>query len=457
MRTIFHADLDAFFVSVERALDPSLAGVPVVVGGEPGGRGVVSCASYEARRYGLHAGMPLAHAYRLCPHARFLPGHFDRYQEVSRHFLAILGEYTPLLQSMGLDEAYLDMTGFESLYGPPQGVALVMKRRIREELHITASIGIATSKVVAKVASDACKPDGLLQLEPGQEAAFLAPRPARELPGVGEKTAPLLAKLGITTIGGIARTPPSTLRCVLGARGDVLWRSAQGLDDSPVPDSSRDSSPKSISRETTFGEDTLDLSRLQGTLRYLAERVCAELRSQHLLARSVTLRLRWDDFTTLSRQRTPPRPLSSDEAVYATAHALLERELAIEAAGKRRKVRLIGVGVAELRQEGGQLSLLDREEDDRLALAQALDSIHSKYGYTAVQKGLTHRLREAFPEERGRYLLKASARTPFLRQPGNPKLVRWETRNLAGEAKHRVAAAQPGRQARRPGALPSRG
>jgi DNA polymerase-4 len=404
MRTIFHADLDAFFVAVERTLDPSLNGVPVVVGGQPGGRGVVACASYEARRYGLHAGMPIAQAYRLCPNARFIPGRFDHYLEVSRRFLAILGDYTPFLQSMGLDEAYLDMTGFESLYGPPERVAAEMKRRVKDELLITASIGIATSRVVAKVASDAYKPDGLLKVAPGHEAAFLAPRPVRELPGVGEKTEPLLKHAGIATIGDIARTPPATLRRLLGAWGDVVWRSAQGLDDTQVAAAG---DPKSISRVTTFGQDTLDLPLLRGTLRYLGDRVCAELRSQRMAARAVVLHLRWDDFTTLSRHRTFARPVRSDDAVFAAAEALLARELAAEAKGRGRRVRLIGVGVDQLAKHSGQLGLLEDERDDRLA--NALDAIRRKYGYVSVQTGLTHELRNAFPEERGKYLLRTSA------------------------------------------------
>ena len=404
MRTIFHADLDAFFVAVERTLDPSLIGIPVVVGGQPGGRGVVACASYEARRYGLHAGMPLAQAYRLCPSARFIPGRFDHYLEVSRRFLSILGDYTPFIQSMGLDEAYLDMTGFESLYGPPERVAAEMKRRVNDELRITASVGIATSRVVAKVASDAGKPDGLLTVPPGHEAAFLAPRRVRELPGVGEKTEPLLKQTGIATIGDIARTPPATLRRLLGAWGDVVWRSAQGLDDTAVAAAG---DPKSISRATTFGQDTLDLPLLRGTLRYLSDRVCAELRSQRMAARAVVLQLRWDDFTTLSRHRTFARPVRSDDAVFAAAEALFARELAAEAKGRRRSVRLIGVGVDQLAKDSGQLGLLEDERDDRLATA--LDTIRRKYGYVSVQTGLTHELRNAFPEERGKYLLRTSA------------------------------------------------
>ncbi|MBM3947149.1 MAG: DNA polymerase IV, partial [SAR202 cluster bacterium] len=339
--------------------------------------------------------------YRLCPHARYIPGRFDHYIAVSTRFLGILGEYTPFMQSMGLDEAYLDMTGFESLYGPLEGIAGVMKRRVREELRVTASVGIATSRVVAKVASDACKPDGLLRVAQGEEAAFLAPRPIRELPGIGEKTEPLLKGHGYTTIGDLARTPPIILRRILGSWGDVVWRSSQGLDDTAVAAAG---DPKSVSRVTTFREDTLDPALIRGTLRYLGERVCAELRSHDMTARAAVLHLRWHDFTTITRHRTFPGEVSSDEAVYRAVEEMLSRELQVEAQRKRRKVRLIGVGVEGLAKDNGQLALLGDAPDERLA--KAVDAIRGKYGFVAVQKGLTLHLNEAVPEGRGKFVLR---------------------------------------------------
>ncbi|MBI2935365.1 MAG: DNA polymerase IV [Chloroflexi bacterium] len=403
MRRIFHLDLDAFFVAVERLSDPSLQGVPVIVGGDPQGRGVVACASYEARPYGVRAGMPLRQAYRLCPHARFLQGSFDRYLEVSQRFMELLEEYTPFVQPMGLDEAYLDMTGFESMYGPLRGAAHTIKARVRNELGVVVSVGIASSKVTAKVASDAGKPDGFLEVPAGRDAEFLAPLPVEQLPGVGEKTAPRLKELGIATIGQLAQTPAVTLRSGFGAWGDLLARWARGEDDSPVLPAG---DPKSISRETTFAHDTLDLPFLLGTLRYLSERVCGELRQQRKLARCVVLKLRWDDFTTLSRHHTLKRPSNTDEAVFAAWMDLFLKELRQEVAGQNRKVRLLGIGVAELQDAVPQLSFLDQERPQ--GLARALDAIREKYGYTSVQRGLTLQLRNAFPEGHGRYLLKTA-------------------------------------------------
>jgi DNA polymerase-4 len=400
-RTIFHLDMDAFFVAVERILDPSLIGIPVVVGGEVGSRGVVACASYEARKFGLHAGMPLAQAYRLCPHAKYISCHYERYTEISASFMSILASYSPFIESMGLDEAYMDMSGADLLFGPPEDVARAIKQRVRDDLRVVVSIGIATSKVVAKVASDASKPDGLLRVPVGGEAAFLAPRPVRDIPGVGEKTEPVLKRMGINTIGDIAAAPVMTLRHAFGVWGEVLWRNASGLDDSPVAGRG---DPKSISRETTFAQDTLDPAILRGTLRYLTERVCAELRQQQMLAREVHICLRWDDFTTISRQRTLPRHVRSDEAVFTGAWSLIEKELAAEAKGKHRAVRLIGVGVGDLEKDAGQLALLQPEREDRLA--QALDAIRAKHGYAAVHTGLTHQFGEDLPERHGHHLLR---------------------------------------------------
>lgn len=399
----FAFDLDCFFVAVERAQDPSLNGKLVVVGAAPGQRGVIACASYEARAFGLKAGMPLAQARRLCPQAIFLQGHFDRYLEVSRDFMAILQEYSPFIQPMGLDEAYLDMTGFESLYGPPAEVAMRIKARVRNELKVTVSVGIASSKVTAKVASDACKPDGLLEVPPGGDAAFLAPRPIEELPGVGEKTLPTMRRLSIHTIGNLAATDPVVLRCVFGKWGDILHLSANGIEHSPITEAP--AAQKSISRETTFPHDTHDIPFIKSTLRYLAERVGAELRREEMRARHVVLKLRWDDFTTLTRHHTFRQPADTDEAIYDSGLALLLKELSKDP----RQVRLIGIGVGGLTPRERQLALMESPTERYQRLALALDSIRDKYGYTAIQRGLTFALKEEFPEEHGRYLLATAA------------------------------------------------
>ncbi|MBI4282778.1 MAG: DNA polymerase IV [Chloroflexi bacterium] len=401
-RRIFHVDLDAFFVSVERALDPALEGKPVVVGGEPGARGVVACASYEARAYGLHAGMPISQAQRLCPHAAYLKGRFARYQEVSRQFMAILAGYTPLFEPMGIDEAYLDMTGFDGLYGPLTGVAMDIKTRVLAELGITASVGIAGSKVTAKVASDLCKPNGLLEIPVGGEALFLAPLPIEKLPGVGEKTTRVLKERRITTIGELAQVPPSALRRLLGAWGDILNLRAKGEDRSPV---SAPAPAKSISRETTFYRDTLDMDFLSGTLRYLSERVGAHLRKEGKVARQVALKLRYGDFQTVSRHHTLLRPTDGDDDTFTAGLTLMKKAL-----GQRRApVRLIGIGVAELTPRASQLSFLDTRLGKGHDLVVALDAIRGKYGFTSIQRGLTFSLDSHFQVEDGEYLLKTSA------------------------------------------------
>ncbi len=401
-KRIFHVDLDAFFVAVERALDPSLEGKPVVVGGEPGARGVVACASYEARAYGLHAGMPMSRAQRLCPHAIYLKGRFARYQETSQRFMAILENYTPFFEPVGIDEAHMDMTGFDGLYGPLAGVAMDIKARVFTELGVTASVGIASSKITAKVASDHCKPNGLLEVSIGGDASFLAPLPIEKLPGVGEKTARTLKEWRITTIGGLASWPSSALRRLVGAWGDTLHLHARGEDRSPV---SPPTPAKSISRETTFYRDTLDMYFLAGTLRYLSERVGAHLRKEGKVARRVALKLRYGDFQTISRHRTLARPTDDDGDTFRTGLSMMKKALE----QRRAPVRLIGIGVAELTPRASQLSFLDSRDGKSQNLALAVDAIRGKYGFTAIQRGLTFSLDRYFQVEDRDYLLKTSA------------------------------------------------
>lgn len=399
---IFHVDLDAFFVAVERALDPSLVGEPVVVGGEPGGRGVVACASYEARAYGLHAGMSIAQAQRLCPHALFIKGQFARYRDTSHRFMGILGDYTPFLEPVGIDEAYMDMTGFEGLYGPPAQTARDIKSRVFRELGITVSVGIAGSKTTAKVASDFRKPDGLTEVPVGGDAAFLAPLPVEKLPGVGEKTAKVLREWGIRTIGDLARMPASTLRRLLGAWGDVILSHARGEGNSPVSPLSH---AKSISRETTFYQDTLDMDFLMGTLRYLSERVGAQLRKEEKLARRGVLKLRYSDFQTVTRSLTFQKPTDADGDTFQAGAALLRKALA----QRRAPVRLIGIGVAELVPRPPQLPLLEFYKDRDHDLALVMDTIREKYGFTSIQRGLTFSMGGRLHKDGGDYVLNTPA------------------------------------------------
>ena len=401
MRHIVHIDLDAFFVSVEQTLNPDLQGKPVVVGGDPNSRGVVACASYEARAYGLKAGMPLVTAQRLCPHATFLNGSFRRYRDASSGFLAILAEYTPDIEPLGLEEAYLDLTGFEPLYGPVKETALRIKERVRGELGLTASVGIATSKVVAKVASDLSKPDGLIEIMPGDEQLFLAPLPIGKLPCVGAKTETVLRKLGISTIGELGRLPSSFLKQTFGIHGEVMHRFANGIDNRRVE---LPAAPKSISRETTFGVDTLDYAFLGAILHYLSERVGAGLRSQGKQAKCVTLKLRYTDFESITRSHTVHEAVDTDRAIFEVGYCLLQKALEQRAT----PVRLIGIGVSSL-TEGRQLNMLDPFAETLQSLNCAIDRIRGKYGFTAIEVGRTLPLREAFPTEDGRYCLKTAS------------------------------------------------
>src|SRR5208283_2489542 len=283
---------------------------------------VVATASYEARAFGLHSAMPLSTALRLCPQAIFIEGNYNHYAEVSKQFMAILADFSPFLEPMGLDEAYMDVTGFESLHGSIHEMALKIKQRVKSELGIIASIGIASCKVVAKVASDESKPDGLIEVPPGGEASFLAPMAIRKLPGVGKKTEQVLIGLGIRTVGHLARMPLPALKSRFGVFGDMLYRHANGIDNSPVTPPGE---AKSISRETTFEEDTHDITFLSATLRYKAERVGADLRELGKQAKCVSIKVRYADFTTISRQRTLTQPTNIDQTIFQTGTELLQK------------------------------------------------------------------------------------------------------------------------------------
>ena len=396
--TIMHIDLDAFFVSVEQVDNPRLKGKPVVVGGRPDRRGVVAAASYEARSYGIHSAMPLATAYRLCPQAIFIEGSFNKYRVASQRFMAILADFSPLIEPVGLDEAYVDATGFESIHGSIRQMALAMKQRIKDELSICASVGISSSKVVAKIASDSSKPDGLIEVAEGEERSFLSPLPVTRMPGVGKKTELILKGLGINTIGILANTPVSLLKSHFGVSGELLHNHSSGIDHRKVelPGAAR-----SISRETTFGKDTGDRSFLKATLRYLSERVGSELRQQGNQARCITLKLRYADFTTITRSRTLRQASDADQTIADIGLELMEKALA---QGKQ-PVRLIGIGVSNLVEAGRQLAMLDSTAQGLESLNRAIDRIRNKYGFTAIQTGRTLRLKDMFHETDGGYTL----------------------------------------------------
>jgi DNA polymerase-4 len=386
-KTIIHIDLDSFFVSVERVLNPELNGKPVVVGGKPDRRGVVATASYEARKFGLHSAMPLVTAARLCPHAIFIEGNFDRYREFSRKFMAILNDFSPFIEPGGLDEAYLNVTGFESLHGTIRQMAIAIKQRIKTELGLPASIGIASCKIVAKVASDYSKPDGLVEVPNGGEREFLAPLAVDKLPGVGKQTVKVLNSIGVRTTGDLARAPSYTLTERFGVAGETMRRHANGIDDSQVMPPGE---AKSISRETTFGEDTRDWSFLEATLWTQSEKVGADLRKQGKEARCVTLKLRYGDFSTITRSHTLPESLSTDKEIFDTGTMLLNKALTVE----RQGVRLIGIGVSHLVELSRQTTLFTPSSRKLDELNKTIDRIRDRYGFGAIQTGRAAMLKD---------------------------------------------------------------
>ena len=393
-----HIDLDAFFVSVEQVLNPELKGKPVVVGGKPDRRGVVAAASYEARAFGVHSAMPLATASRLCPQAIFIEGNFAKYRDASQKFMNILADFSPYLEPLGIDEAYLDATGFESIYGSTKKMAEKIKQRTKDELGLCASVGIASSKVVAKVASDLSKPDGLIEVPAGKERSFLEPLSVAKLPGIGKKSERVLKDLGINTIGQLANTPLDILKSHFGAYGKLIHDHANGIGDDKVEPPA---AAKSISRETTFARDTRDSSLLKATLRYLSERVGSDLRQKVKLARCVTLKLRYADFTTTTRQQTLSQASDTDQTIFDTGLRLLKNELPRE----KQAVRLIGIGVSNLVEASRQLDMLDSSAQRLEKLNTAIDHIRKKYGFTAIQTGRTLQLKDIFPETGEGYTL----------------------------------------------------
>ena len=358
-RTILHADLDAFYASVEQMDNPRLRGRPVVVGGPPEARGVVAAASYEARRFGVRSAMPMSRALRLCPQAVQVSPRFDRYAEVSRQVMAIFRDVTPLVEPLSLDEAFLDASESAiggAAHGGPYGLARELKRRVKDETGLTVSIGVGTNKTVAKIASDREKPDGLVVVPPGQEASFLGPMPVRSLWGVGPKAEEALAEMRIRTIGELARADVAALTVRFGVRGQWFHRMANGLDDRPVE---TEHERKSVGAETTFPRDLSDGPELRQVLGGVAWDVARRLRDKGVKARTVVLKLRYSDFRTITRQASLAEGADSAEQLAAAAGALLEKTAR---AGDR--FRLLGIHGTNLQASdsasGGQLRLWQR-------------------------------------------------------------------------------------------------
>jgi len=394
MKTFFHLDMDAFFVSVEELFAPELKGKPVVVGGRPNERGVVSAASYAARRFGVHSAMPLRTAYKLCPQAIFVDGHPERYREYSHKVYDVLCGFTPLVEMASIDEAYLDITGTQRLYGPPLRAAHLLHERVRAATSLNCSIGIAASRLVAKICSDQAKPNGVLWVPPGCEAAFLAPLDVRRIPGVGKVSEKNLQSLGIRKVGDLAKLDEAFLEQRFGKWGMALAGKAQGLDAGGWFDTEigAEEGPKSISHEHTFSEDTADLAQLESTLARLSEMVGRRLREHGLSARTIQLKLRYTDFSTITRARSVARPTALDTELFDEIRDLFHRNWKPGAA-----VRLLGVHVSGWAEEQTQLDLLDdrRHERWQRALAAA-DHMRDRFGESAVS--LAASLRGKFRE-----------------------------------------------------------
>jgi len=385
VRTVLHADLDAFYASVEVLDDPTLRGKPVIVGGAPDARGVVSAASYEARRYGVHSAMPLRTAARLCPVGVFLPGHPERYRELSERVMQIFASYTPLVEPISLDEAFMDVSASTAAFGDGEAIARALKQRVLEETGLVVSVGVATNKLCAKVASDLRKPDALVVVPPGGEAAFLAPLPVSRLWGVGPRSREALREYGVSTIGQLASLTEGTLRRRFGRHGADLAARARGIDPSPVVPLQ---APKSIGHEHTFEHDVVDRRRLDATLLDLADSVATRLRHHALAAGAIQLKLRYEGFETLTRQAPLGRQVRESEPLYAAAVALLDRTLAGE-----RAVRLIGLTAISL-SSTQQLTLFDAaDRTDRLALS--IDAVRERFGEGAITRARLLRERPA--------------------------------------------------------------
>jgi DNA polymerase-4 len=377
---ILHVDMDAFFVSVELLQRPELRGKPVVVGGRPDQRGVVSAASYEARKFGIQSAMPLRTAAKLCPHAIFLDGHHAKYGEWSDRVATILAKFSPILEMVSIDEAYLDLAGTERLHGPPFAAAHKLLRTITQTTALPCSGGLGATRLIAKVASEQAKPRGLLWVVPGQEARFLAQLPVRKIPGIGEVTERALRAMGIEYVHQLADHSLEKLENIFGQWGTALYRKARGGDSYEFV---LDAEPKSISQNHTFGEDTDDVAVMEALLSHLSQKACKRLREASLSAKTLTLTIRYTGFDTYTRAKTLSDAIQFDADAYGVFLALFR-----EHRNTKRKVRLLGVAFSGLTHGNQQLDLLDPERRAKLdKLTRAADSLRDRFGFGKIQFG----------------------------------------------------------------------
>lgn len=403
-RYVVHIDLDAFFASVEVLLNPELKGKPVIVGGLPHERGVASTCSYEARKYGVHSGMPLRQCYKLCPHAVFVRGNYRIYQAFSEKFFRILHEYTPDVEEASLDEAYLEFTRCGHLYPSFSEAAKEIKRRVEKELGLGVSVGAASNKILAKLATKKAKPGGFFELPPGQEQEFLRELDISEIPGIGPKAQVMLRLFNVHKIADLWQVPLGTLRSLFGVMGEELYLLSRGIDFRPL---SIQEKPKSFSRETTFLQDIWDRDLLLAHLAYLCDRLALTLRQEKYYARVIEVKARYSDFKTVSKRRVLSLPVQETNRLYRVAE-----ELFLELwEGSRLALRLVGVKGSEL-VEARHLSLFELYSEREERLCQALDRVREKYGFSALLTVREKMLSEVYQEDSGRgFILKTASLT----------------------------------------------
>lgn len=376
-RWIIHIDMDAFYAAVEQRDNEALRGKPVIIGGT-GNRGVVATASYEARRFGVHSAMSMVEARRRCPEGIFLPCDHEKYSQVSMELQRIFSEFSPIVEPLSLDEAFLDVTGMEQLYDNPKEIASCIKKRIKSELRLTASAGVAPNKFLAKLASDMQKPDGLVIVHPGEEEAVLRELPITSMWGVGKAMAQVLRAQGIYTIGQLAKTDVAQLAKYCGQMAYTIHSLARGQDDRPVV---ADLEPKSIGNEVTFPIDIMMASQIETELLALAEKVGWRLRQHGYSGRTITVKLRFASFKTITRSKTLLEFTHFDEVLYETALHIC-RQIPIEEG-----IRLLGITVSHLQSGCGQLSLFDQQDHKRTAVYETIDKLRNKFGEGIVTKG----------------------------------------------------------------------
>jgi len=403
-RCIVHIDIDAFFAAVEELLNPSFKGKPVIVGGLPHERGVASTANYEARKYGVHSGMPLAKAYKLCPHGVFVRGNYQIYSAFSKKMFSVLARYTPDVEEASLDEAYLDLTRCRTLYSSLSRTVREIKNRVEEQMGIRVSVGVGPNKLLAKLATNKAKPGGLVDVQPGREEEFLKDLGIETLPGIGPKTQVVLRMLNIHKIGDLWGLPRTTLRSLFGLNGEELFLQSRGIDSRPV---SMASIPKSISRETTFLEDLWDRRLLLAHMAYLCDRLALPLRQGRLFAHIIEVKVRYSDFRTEVRRRLLIMPRQDMGEIFKIVQELFLQLYS----GSRLSLRLVGVKASDLVRTR-PLSLFEPYLERRERLGAAVDQVREKYGFGSlltVREGMLENLYD-FEKQQG-FILKTASLT----------------------------------------------